>query len=132
MKLPVLQKSVIQVKNLCDDDCCIFIVRSQQKLMVKKCPNLAKNKPYLKHFWSSALWKCATHAKIWNGYESYTYILTQMRVLSLNISSHSGHICRSMDIKVTKSKQKLALTNGTNSFATTNPSKHCPTKFSLG
>ena len=47
--------------------------------------------------------------KFFNGYNSCTYIPTQLRAPSLKVSSHADHIHRSESVKVTKNEPKLTI-----------------------
>ena len=67
--------------------------------------------------------------KIFNGYDSYSCIQTQLGALSLKVSSHVDHICRSEEIKVTKNAQKLTNIDLSNTFAPRNPSKRSQVTF---
>ena len=45
--------------------------------------------------------------KFFEGYNSYTYIITHMRAPSLKVSSPVDHICRSESVKVIKESLKV-------------------------
>ena len=67
--------------------------------------------------------------KIFSGYDSYTYIPTQLRPPSVEVSSHEDHMSRSECVKVTQNEQKLTLIDCTNIFMPKGPSKHSQIKF---
>ena len=47
--------------------------------------------------------------KIFNGFGSCNYIVTQQRAPNLKFSSHMDYICRKYVVKVTKTEQKLTI-----------------------
>ena len=55
--------------------------------------------------------------KLFNGYDSYTNIPTQLRAPSLRFLSHVDHTCRNNGVKVIKNEEKLTIIYHTNTLA---------------
>ena len=98
-------------KNCDTHDCCIsfatqelprslsiflFYAQGLQKLMCKKCPNVAKKVSFFQISWKIAFWKNVNSAKI------LQWLCLLHIARSLENSSHSDHICRSMVSKSPK------------------------------